>query len=80
MSEERSLLVGMPKDYQEAMLKGDFHRLFDAHPNVRVTVTDSPDEFAKLLRNADGVIFHPAFRFPAEALSKVSRLKCIVIE
>lgn len=75
MSEERSLLVGMPKDYQEGLFKGHFHRLFAAHPKVRVTVTDNPVEFAHLLPNADGVIFHPAFKFPATSLSKDSRLQ-----
>jgi D-2-hydroxyacid dehydrogenase (NADP+) len=77
MSEERSVLVGMPKDYQEGMFKEHFHRLFDAHPNVRVTVTDSPVEFANLLTSADGVVFHPAFKFPPVALSNSSQLQWI---
>jgi len=67
----------MPTDYQEGFFSGHFRRLLDAHPNVRVAVTDNPGQFSDLLPEADGAIFHPAYKFPDKSLREDTRLKWI---
>jgi len=51
--------------------------LSEAHRRVRVKRTYDTDQFAELVKQADGAISQASFRFPPEALKLDARLRWV---
>jgi D-2-hydroxyacid dehydrogenase (NADP+) len=80
----RTIAVGIPTEMIEHMFGGTFGRdglagrLNQAHPDVRVSLTDSPVDFAAAALEADAVFLGwGPFRLPAAVLQPGSRLRWV---
>ena len=72
------VLVGLPARLGQIVAGAALPKLYSAHPNVQVEVTDDPESFAATGQEADGVILaSPPFRISPQWLAPVGRLRWI---
>ena len=76
-SNELFVVLSVPPTMRDLLGEEHLEKLSEAHPRVRVKRTYDTDQFAELVKQADGAIAQASFRFPPEALKLDARLRWV---